>query len=93
MSIHHKIQFLKRFKDVFYIDYRMFIILVYIYIIFVLTIISIYWKYSETSILLVKNKLETSKLLMKIHNRFEIFEHVETDKNGIIMKAQLFEKL
>ena len=71
----------------------MFIIFVYLYIIFVITIISIYWKYSETNILLMKNKLETSKLLMKIHNRFEIFENVETDKNGLIVNAKLFENL
>ena len=90
MSVHHKIQFLKRFKDVFYIDYRMFIILVYMYIIFVHN--NILLKYSETNILLMKNKLETSNYT-KIHNRFEIFEHVETDKNGLIMKAQLFDIL
>tara|TARA_Y100000591_G_scaffold332395_1_gene369532 strand:+ start:2880 stop:3161 length:282 start_codon:yes stop_codon:yes gene_type:complete len=93
MSTHHKNQFLKRFKDVYYIDYRMFIILVYLYIIFVLTILFVYQLYSETSMLLINNKLETSKLLMRLHNRFEIFEYVETDKKGIITKAQLFEKL
>ena len=71
----------------------MFIILVYLYVIFVITIMFVYQLYSETSRLLIKNKLESSKLLMKIHNRFEIFENVETDKNGLIVNAKLFENL
>jgi len=93
MSIYHKIQFLKRFKDVYYIDYRMFILLTYLYIIFILTIIFIYNGYRETRNLLLLNKVETSKLLMKIHDRFEIFEDVETDKMGVIISYTIYDKL
>lgn len=93
MSKYHKIQFLKRFKDVYYIDYRMFILLTYLYIIFILTIIFIYNGYRETRNLLLLNKVETSELLMKIHDRFEIFEDVETDKMGVIISYTIYDKL
>ena len=89
----HKIQFLKGFKDVYYIDYRMFPILLYIYVIFILTTAFIYHAYRETHRLLIDNKVKTSELLMKIHNKFEIFEYVQTDNMGIIVKAQLFDGL
>ena len=93
MSINHKIQFLKRFKDVYYIDYRMFLILVYFYIIYILTTIFIYNAYREANTLLLHNKVEMSKLLLKLHDRFDIFEYVETNKMGIITKSKLFDKL
>ena len=93
MSMIHKIQFLKGFKDVYYIDYRMFPILLYIYVIFMLTTAFIYHAYRETHRLLIDNKVKTSELLMKIHNKFEIFEYVQTDNMGIIVKARLFDGL
>ena len=58
-----------------------------------LTIVFIYNAYRETHNLFLQNKIKTSKLLMKIHNRFDIFEHVETNKNGIIIKSKLFDNL
>ena len=93
MSKYHKIQFLKRFKDVYYIDYRMFILLTYLYIIFILTIVFIYNGYSETRNLLLLNKVETSKLLIKINDRFDILEYLETDKMGIIISYTIYDKL
>lgn len=71
----------------------MFPILVYFYIIFIFTTAFLYHIYRETCRLLIHNKVKTSKLLMKIHNRFEIFEYVETDNMGIIVKAKLFDGL
>ena len=71
----------------------MFIILVYLYIIFFFTIVFIYNAYRETHTLLQLNKHKTSKLLMKIHKRFDIFENLETDKKGVIIKAKIYDKL
>ena len=71
----------------------MFPILLYIYVIFILTTSFIYYAYRETHRLLINNKVKTSNLLMKIHNKFEIFEFIETDNMGIIIKARLFDDL
>ena len=71
----------------------MFLVLIYLYIILVLTIVFIYNAYRETHKCLLNNKLETSKLLVKIQNRFDIFEFVETDKRGIIINAKVYDKL
>ena len=71
----------------------MFIILAYLYVIFILTVVFMYNAYRETHALLLLNKVKTSTLLMKLHDRFDIFENVETDKRGIIVSAKVYDNL